>query len=86
MRYTYDSVIEHDDDGWAVGFPRLPEAVTFGATRAEAVSRAAEVRGLCLAERLDDGGDLPPQGPGAEVVAVSVDVTAANIRASWARG
>lgn len=62
MRYTYDSVIEHDDDGWAVGFPRLPEAVTFGATRAEAVSRAAEVRGSVSPSGWTMAGTCRPRG------------------------
>lgn len=82
MRYTYDAIIEHDKDGWAVSFPQFPEAVTYGATRAEAISRAADALTLSLVERLEEGGDMPAQEPAAEVVAVSVNVTGDDIRAS----
>lgn len=82
MRYTYDAVIEHDEDGWAVSFPQLPEAVTFGSTRDEAIARAAEVLELTLAERLEEGDEIPAPEHVAEVVSVSVDVSGDDIRAS----
>lgn len=75
MNYTYDAVIEHDEDGYAVSFPQFPEAVTFGATREEAARRAAEVLVLTLAERIEDGRKLPVQERVAEVLAINVEVT-----------
>lgn len=79
MRYTYDAVIERDQQGYAVHFPQFPDAFTFGATREEAIQRAAEVLTLSLVDRLEDGGDIPPQQRTAEVVSVSVDVTGSDV-------
>lgn len=79
MNYTYDAVIERDDDGYAVSFPQFPDAITFGATREEAARRAAEVLILTLAELIEDGGELPPQERVAEVLAVNVEVTGEDI-------
>lgn len=82
MNYTYDAVIEHDKDGYAVSFPQFPEAVTFGATREEAAKRAAEVLVLALAERIEDGGEIPAQERTAEVLSVNVEVTGEAINRS----
>ena len=75
MNYVYDAVIERDEDGYSVSFPQFPEAVTFGATREEAARRASEVLTLALAERIEEGVELPAQERVAEVLAVSVEVT-----------
>lgn len=82
MRYTYDAVIERDGDAYSVSFPQLPEAVTFGETREEAVRRASEALVLALAERIEDGGEIPPQERAAEVLAVSVEVTGEDVERS----
>lgn len=79
MRYIYDAVIERDEDGYAVSFPQFPEAVTFGATREEASRRAAEVLVLTLAERIEEGGEIPSQERVAEVLSIGVDVTGDDI-------
>ena len=79
MRYVYDAVIERDEDGYAVSFPQFPEAVTFGATREEASRRAAEVLVLALAERIEEGGEIPSQESVAEVLSVGVEVTGDDI-------
>ena len=79
MRYVYDAVIERDEDGYAVSFPQFPEAVTFGATREEASRRAAEVLVLTLAERIEEGGEIPSQERVAEVLSVGVEVTGDDI-------
>jgi excisionase family DNA binding protein len=79
MRYIYDAVIERDEDGYAVSFPQFPEAVTFGATREEASRRAAEVLVLTLAERIEEGGEIPSQERVAEVLSVGVEVTGDDI-------
>lgn len=79
MRYVYDAVIERDEDGYAVSFPQFPEAVTFGATREEASRRAAEVLVLALAERIEEGGEIPSQERVAEVLSVGVEVTGDDI-------
>jgi excisionase family DNA binding protein len=82
MNYTYDAVIERDGAGYAVSFPQFPEAITFGATREEAAKRAAEVLILTLAERIEDGRELPLQERTAEVLAVNVEVTGEVINQS----
>ena len=79
MNFTYDAVIERDEDGYSVSFPQFPEAVTFGATRAEAAKRAAEVLVMALAERIEEGEPLPPQERVAEVLSVNVDISGADI-------
>lgn len=82
MRYTYEAVIERDADGWSVSFPQLPDAVTYGATREEAIGRAADALTLSLVERVEDGGGVPRQEHAAEVVSVSVEVTGDDIERS----
>ncbi len=82
MRYTYDAVIVRDGDGYSVSFPQLPDAFTHGATREEASVRASEALTLILAERIEDGGAIPPQVRVAEVLAVSVDVSGEDIERS----
>jgi excisionase family DNA binding protein len=79
MIYIYDAVIERDEDGYSVSFPQFPEAVTFGATREEASRRAAEVLVLALAERIEEGGEIPSQERVAEVLSVGVEVTGDDI-------
>lgn len=80
MNYTYDAIIEEDEDGFSVSFPQLPEAITFGSTREEATRRAGEVLTLILAERIEDGTPLPEQKRVAEVVSVNVEVSGEVIR------
>ena len=40
MNFTYDAIIEHDECGYSVSFPQLPEAFTFGETREEALNKS----------------------------------------------
>lgn len=75
MRYVYDAVVERDEDGYSVTFPQFPEAVTFGATREEAARRAADVLTMAIAERIEEGAELPSQVRVAEVLSVGVEVT-----------
>lgn len=82
MNFTYDAIIEHDECGYSVSFPQLPEAFTFGETREEACKNAAEVLRLILAERIEDGTDLPKQNRVAEVVCVNVSVNSEDIEKS----
>lgn len=82
MNYTYDAIIEKDGGGYSVAFPQLPEAVTFGKTRQEACKNAAEILTLILAERIEEGGEIPPQKRVAEVVSVNVDVSGKDIQQS----
>lgn len=56
----YASVLEpQPEGGFTVTFPDIPEAVTEGDTRDEALFNAAEVLTLCLEQRLEDGESFP---------------------------
>jgi len=47
------------EGGFTVTFPDIPEAITEGDTREEALFHAADVLTLCLDERLESGDALP---------------------------
>lgn len=47
------------EGGFTVTFPDIPEAITEGDTREEALFHAADVLTLCLDERLASGDTLP---------------------------
>jgi antitoxin HicB len=56
----YAAVLQaQPEGGFTVTFPDLPEAITEGNTREEALFHAADVLTLCLDERVDSGDDLP---------------------------
>ncbi|OGB43281.1 MAG: hypothetical protein A2461_04950 [Burkholderiales bacterium RIFOXYC2_FULL_59_8] len=67
------------EGGFTVTFPDLPEAITEGGTREEALFHAADVLTLCLEERIESGDALPTAGPieGGEWVAPSAAIQAA---------
>ncbi len=58
----------------AVAFPDLPEAVTFGVGRADALARAVDALETALSIYLDDGRPLPRPSParGLALVAPSL--------------
>lgn len=47
------------EGGFAVTFPDLPEAITEGDDREEALFNAGEVLTLCLEQRIEDGDTIP---------------------------
>jgi antitoxin HicB len=47
------------EGGFTVTFPDIPEAITEGSSREEAVFNATEALGLCLDVRLEQGDPLP---------------------------
>lgn len=56
----YAAVLEaQPEGGFTVTFPDIPEAITEGDTREEALFNAAEVLTLCLEQRIDDGEVFP---------------------------
>ncbi len=69
MRYLYPvQVTEYvekrpEDSGFAVGFPDLPEALTWGASREEALDNAVDCLEEALAARIKAREDLPPPSP-----------------------
>ena len=63
----YQAILDpQPEGGFTVTFPDLPEAITEGDSREEAVFNAAEVLGLCLDVRMEQGDPLPrpTQTPG----------------------
>ena len=59
MRYAYPAEITEAPDGVTVTFPDVPEAITAGATREEALERAADALVSALSFHVEDGRPLP---------------------------
>tara|TARA_R110002020_G_scaffold205944_2_gene410643 strand:+ start:343 stop:771 length:429 start_codon:yes stop_codon:yes gene_type:complete len=78
MNYIYNARLEDNGDGGLlVTFPDVPEAITEGATRDEALPNASEALGFALRHYLGTGHDLPPaKATGPDLTAV--EVTAAD--------
>ncbi|MTH98115.1 type II toxin-antitoxin system HicB family antitoxin [Roseibium sp. RKSG952] len=55
----YAELTADPDGGFVVTFRDLPEAITGGGTRAEALEMAADALAVALLGRLDDGETLP---------------------------
>jgi len=56
----YQAILDpQPEGGFTVTFPDLPEAITEGDSREEAVFNATEVLGLCLDVRMEQGEALP---------------------------
>lgn len=57
---TYSIALSHNGKGgWIVQFPDVPEAVTEGATKQEALDNAADALEVALLGRMKDGEDIP---------------------------
>jgi antitoxin HicB len=59
MLDSYIAKIQDDEGGFLVTFPDIPEAVTGGATGAEAFSNAEEALELALLTYANDARDMP---------------------------
>src|SRR5580704_16455914 len=60
-RYGFPARLEADEDGRVVvHFRDLPEALTDGADKAEALSEAADCLSEALAGRINRGEEIPP--------------------------
>lgn len=82
MNYTYDAIIERDEDGYIVSFPQFPDAVTYGKTREQAARRAHEVLTMILCEYIEEEKPLPKQERVAEVLSVCAEVNGDTISRS----
>jgi antitoxin HicB len=73
MRYGYPANFSEGPDGVTVTFPDVPEAITSGATRAEARERAADALISALSVYVEEGRPNPKPSParGREVVYVT---------------
>ena len=59
--YSYPVRLEPDEEGrLVVHFPDLPEALTDGADKVEALAEAADCSSEALAGRINRGEDIPP--------------------------
>ena len=79
MQYT--AKLQPDGSGFLVTFPLVPEAITGGATRNEALANAEEALELALLAYIEDGRELPvenrrPSGPSHHRIAVPATVAA----------
>jgi len=58
--FAYPVILERDSDGSFVArFPDVPEAITFGATKAEALEHAVDALETALSLYIDDSRPLP---------------------------
>lgn len=55
----YPALVEPDGDRWKVSFPDIPEALTGGATREEAVDMAKDALQTALEFYFDDKREIP---------------------------
>jgi antitoxin HicB len=74
MRYGYPAIFSEEPDGVTVRFPDVPEAVTWGATRAEAMEHAAHALVSALSVYVD--ASRPTPKPSAARGRTIVSVTA----------
>ena len=59
QRYTYPVRVHEAADGVTVSCPDVPELITEGATRTEALARAADALATALSFYIDDGRPIP---------------------------
>ena len=64
------------EGGWIAQFPDVPEAITEGASRQEALSNAADALEVALLGRMKDGEDLPKAQPAPGKAADHVTLSA----------
>ncbi|WP_421590934.1 type II toxin-antitoxin system HicB family antitoxin [Shinella sp. M27] len=83
MEYIYKATVTPDPDGgFLITFDDVPEAITAGADRAEALANAREALGLALLGILEDGCNLPAASandgePIAVAPCVAAEITSA---------
>ncbi len=64
MRYIFPAKFKQDKSHrWLVSFPDVPEAVTDGANRDQALSEAADALGAALAGYVHGRADIPSPSP-----------------------
>ncbi len=73
MRYAYPIEVQEAADGVTVTCPDMPEMITDGQTRAEALERAADALVTALSIYVEDGRVIPRASParGRPVVSVT---------------
>ncbi|QBX68695.1 type II toxin-antitoxin system HicB family antitoxin [Serratia quinivorans] len=75
MRYPVK--FEHDETGWCISFPDIPEALTGGSTREEALEMAQDALVTAFDFYFEDRRPVPmPSADGEEFVDVPASVAA----------
>ncbi len=79
MMFTYPALLEDGDeeDAVVVTFPDIPEAITNGRGRADALEQASDALGLALLIYVKEGRELPRARARAGSTSVSVEVDVA---------
>ncbi len=63
MDFEYPVELTRDGDTWLVTFPDVPEAITFGADKDEALLQAKDALATALSMYVDSRRDLPEPSP-----------------------
>ncbi|MGH2530864.1 MAG: type II toxin-antitoxin system HicB family antitoxin [Thermomicrobiales bacterium] len=86
MKHRYSVVLTPEPDGSAynVTSPDIPELVTFGATREEALAMAQDCAEGLILSWMDADDEVPETGGAAEIATIEVDVDALRERLSVA--
>jgi len=72
MRYIYAIKVDEAPDGVTITFPDVPEATTFGETRDEAMSHAADALVSALSFYVDENKAIPVATPARGRPTISV--------------
>jgi predicted RNase H-like HicB family nuclease len=78
MKRRYSIVLTPEPDGSAynVTSPDIPDLITFGTTREEAIAMALDCAEALILTYLDLGEDIPDEGGQAEIATIEVDLDA----------
>ena len=78
MKRRFSIVLTPEPDGSAfnVTSPDMPDLVTFGTTREEAIAMALDCAQLLILTYLDSGAEIPDEGGQAEIATIDVDLEA----------
>lgn len=82
MLLTSECVLTKDEGGWTAEFPQFNGVATSRRTREEALKNAREVPSLEAIDLMDEGAKAPRARHLAEVVLLSVDVSAEDAERS----
>jgi predicted RNase H-like HicB family nuclease len=82
MKRRYSVVLTPEPDGSAINVtsPDIPDLVTFGRSREEALAMARDCAEGLILSYLDHGDELPEEGGRAEVATIEVDLDALRAR------
>ena len=82
MKLRYSVVLTPEPDGSAINVtsPDMPDLVTFGNTREEALAMALDCAEALILTYLDREDEIPEEGGRAEVATIEVDLDALRAR------